>query len=180
MDAARYGRIWELSIRGAHSPDVDGLGPVATSDADGVTVRRFERTPETVLTDFASSLPAAKVDGAHATLELTEVGFAPHRCVQVTPVVGHPTRITFPQAQLGTTLVGYVGLADVFTRREIRLPGQLSVEVDGKTIAIARFGVDDGWVGFSATTTPGVADVVFEARAYGPQRLVCFAAEARR
>jgi hypothetical protein len=180
MDAARYGRIWELSIRGAHSPDVEGLAPVATSDADGVTVRRFERTPPTIVTDFASSLPAAKVDGAHATLELAEVGFAPHRCVQITPVPGHPTRVTFAQVQLGTTLVGYVGLADVFTRREIRLPGQLSVEVGGKTIAIARFGVDDGWVSFEATTSPGVADVVFEARAYGPQRLVCFAAEARR
>ena len=183
MDGARYGRIWELSIRGAHAADVAGLAPVFAGDEDGVTVRRFERTPAVVVTDFASQLAApgmVKSDGAHPTLELAEVGFAPRRCVQVTPVPGHPTRIAFAQVQLGTELVGAVGLADVFTRRDIRAPGQLAVEIGGKVVATVRPGVDDGWVRFAATTTPGLADVAFVASADAPQRLICFAAEARR
>ena len=40
-------------------------------------------------------------DGVRPTLELAEVGFQPHRCVQVTPVPGKPTRVTFHQLQLG-------------------------------------------------------------------------------
>jgi hypothetical protein len=180
MDAARYGRIWELSIRGAHAPDVAGSAPVFEQSIDGVTVRRFERAPAIVTADVASELGAATSDGAHPTLELAEVGFAPHRCVQVTPVPGTPTRVTFHQLQLGATLVGYAGLADVFTRRDIRAPGTLAVEIGGRTVATRTLGIDDGWVRFEAPTTPGAADVTFIAIAAAPQRLICFAAEARK
>jgi hypothetical protein len=178
MDAARYARIWELSIRGAHAPDVAGLAPASEQTIEGVTVRRFERTPAIVVTDFLAQTPQS--DGARPALELAEVGFAPHRCVQVTPVPGKPTRVTFHGVQLGTTLVGYAGLADVFTRRDIRAPGQLAVELAGKPIATAELGVDDGWVRFEAPTTPGTSDVTFVASADAPQRQICFAAEARK
>jgi hypothetical protein len=178
MDTARYGRIWEVSIRGAHVNDVN-IAPAFEQSIDGVTVRRFERTPAIVVTDFASAL--ATSDGAqHASLELAEVGFAPHRCVQVIPVPGKPTRVTFHAAQLGATLVGYVGLADVFTRRDIRAPGELAVEIDGARVADVHPGVDDGWVRFETPTTAGPHDVVFIASATAPQRLICFAAEARQ
>ena len=100
--------------------------------------------------------------------------------MQVTPAPGKPTRVTFRQLQLGTTLVGYAGLADVFTRRDIRAPGELAVEIAGKPVASLRLGVDDGWVRFEAPTTPGVGDVTFVASADAPQRQICFAAEARR
>ena len=178
MDAARYGRIWEVSIRGARARDVTGLSPVVEQSIDGVTVRRFERAPAIVVTDFANA-PATS-DGVHPTLELAEVGFAPHRCMQVIPIPGSPTRVTFHAAQLGATLVGYVGLADVFTRRDIRAPGELAVEIDGVRVADVHPGVDDGWVRFEAPTTTGAHDVVFTASATTPQRLICFAAEARQ
>jgi hypothetical protein len=180
MDAARYGRIWELSIRGAHAPDVAGLAPVTAAEIEGVTIRGYERAPAIVVSDVASQLASAQSDGAHPTLELAEVGFAPHRCVQVTPTPGKPTRVTFHQLQLGTTLVGYAGLADVFTRRDIRAPGELAVEIAGKPVATVRLGVDDGWVRFEAPTTPGAGDVVFVASADAAQRQICFAAEARQ
>jgi hypothetical protein len=180
MDAARFGRIWELSIRGAHAPDVAGLAPASSQEIEGVTVRRYERAPAIIVSDVASQLASAQSDGAHPTLELAEVGFAPHRCVQVTPVPGKPTRVTFHQLQLGTMLVGYAGLADVFTRRDIRAPGQLAVEIAGKPVAAVRLGVDDGWVRFEAPTTPGAVDVAFVASADSPQRQICFAAEARQ
>lgn len=184
MDAAKYGRIWELSIRGARHPDVAGLTPVeiVRRERGGVELRRYERTPVTVLADVRELLPTARTEGGGRgpTLELAEVGFAPRRCVQVVPSPGKPVRITFPQVALGRELVGYVGLADVFTRRDIRAPGQLEVELGGRVIAAARPGVDDGWVRFAAPTTPGTADLTFIVRADAPNRLICFAAETRR
>lgn len=180
MDAARYGRIWELAIRGARSPDTAGLAPVATEDRGGVVVRRYERAPVVVVGDVLERRATATSDGATPTLELTEVGFTPHRCLQVSPLPGTPLRITFPQLPLGRELVGHVGIADVFTRRDVRSPGQLEVELAGKVIASARAGVDDGWVRFAAATTPGPADVTFIARATDAGRRICFAAEARQ
>ena len=119
MDAARYGRIRELSIRGAHGADTAGLTATSAVDADGVTVSLFERTPVTVLADVRTVLPGASTDGGPATLVLAEVGS--RRTVASRPRrSGAPIRVTFPALPLGSSLVGYVGLADVFTRRDIR------------------------------------------------------------
>jgi hypothetical protein len=178
MDAARYGRIWEISIRDARAPETAALTPVATQNVQGITVRRFERTPVTVVSDVRDALATAT--GMRPSLEIAEVGFTPRRCLQMVPSPKSSLRVTFPQLPLGTTLVGYAGLADVFTRRDIRAPGTLAVEIGGKQVASITFGVDDGWVRFEAPTTPGPADVTFVASALAPQRLICFAAEARQ
>lgn len=178
MDAAKYGRIWEVAMRGAHAPEVAGLAP-AESTGDDVTVRRFERTPVTVLADVRELVATARTEGAAKgpTLELAEVGFAPHRCLQVVP--SGTARVTFPAMTLGSELVGYVGIADVFTRRDVRAPATLAVEIGGKQVASVIAGVEDGWVRFATPTTPGPADVTFVIGAKSPMRLVCFAAEAR-
>ena len=180
MDAARYGRIWEVSIRGARAPETHGLTPIAMEELDGIEIRGFVRTPVAVVSDVRDALPTVLTEGMRPTLELAEVGFTPRRCLQITPAPNRPARITFPQLQLGTNLVGYVGLADVFTRRDIRAPGTLAVEINGKPVTEVTAGVDDGWVRFDASTTPGPADVTFVASSTAPQRLICFAAEARR
>ena len=181
MDAARFGRIWEISIRGKRSPDTAGLTPTLTREIEGVTVRFYSRTPAVVLADIREQLATAKVEGpARPTLEIAEVGFAPHRCVQVVPPAKSSVRVTFPAFYLGTRLVGYVGLADVFTRRDVRGPGKLRVEINGREVASVVAGVDDGWVRFEAPTTAGPTDVTFIASADHPQRLICFAAEARQ
>lgn len=180
MDAARYGRIWELAIRGKRSPDTAGLVAKSATAVGDIAVRLYEREPVTVLADVRDLLPSARVEGpARPTLELAEVGFAPHRCIQVVPPAKQPVRLTFPGMPTGTKLVGYAGLADVFTRRSPRGPGKLVVEVDGKPAASARLGVDDGWVRFEAATPRGTADVTFVLFADDPNRLICFAAEAR-
>lgn len=180
MDAARYGRIWELAIRGARSPDTAGLAPVATEDHGGVVVRRYERAPAIVASDVLDRLATVTSDGARPALVLAEVGFAPHRCLQISPAPGLALRITFPQLPLGHTLVGYVGIADVFTRRDVRSPVRLDVELAGRPIASAKAGVDDGWVRFAAETPPGPADLTFVVRASDANRRICFAAEARQ
>ena len=174
MDAAKYPRIWELAIRGARSPDVAGLTPVTSLDVGGIAIRRYERTPVTVRADLRDLLATAVITGGTARVELAEVGFAPHRCIVATPRTSAPMTITFPRVSLGTTLVGYLGIADVFTRRDQRAPAQLVV--NGIRITA---GVDDGWVRFSTPTTPGVGDVTLELSSAAAGRLICVAAEAR-
>lgn len=181
MDAARFARIWEVTIRGAHSADTAGLTPVATTQVGGIEIRRYERAPASVLADLRDRVGTVRVEkGRGPTLELAEVGFAPHRCLQVTPTPDIPMKITFPDVPIGTQLVGYVGIADVFTRREHRAAAQLEVEIGGRTVARARAGVDDGWVRLAGTTTPGTADITVIARSAGQNRLICFAVETRR
>jgi len=180
MDDARYGRIWEVAIEGEQAAELAGLAAVESHEADGVTVRRYERPAATIVSDVRDALGAVVAVGGTPRLELAEVGFRPHRCVQVTPVANKPARLTFPQLALGTELVGYVGIADVFTRRDERSPVRLDVEIAGAKVASVTAGVEDGWVRFRAPTREGAADVTFVASASAPNKLICFAAEARR
>ncbi len=185
MDAAKYARIWEISIRGARAPETAGLHVVGDSDRirvfpPGIHVRSYEQTPVHVLADVRDLLAGARIEGGGAPhRELAEVGFEPHDCIEVTPPAKQPVRITFPGVALGGKLVGYVGIADVFTRRDNRAPGKLAVEIAGQTVASVTPGVEDGWVRFEATTSPGAHDVTFVVSSDTAGRLVCFAAEAR-
>ncbi|MEJ7597183.1 MAG: hypothetical protein WKG01_04670 [Kofleriaceae bacterium] len=180
MDAARYGRIWELSIRGARAPETVGLVAVSTADADGVIVRHFQRAPATVVADVRERVRTAVSEHATPRVELTEVDYEPHRCILFVPRPGQPARMTFPRLPLGTELVGYVGIADATTRRDDRSSVQLAVEIAGKQVATTTAGVEDGWVRFAVPTVPGAADVTFVASAPRPGRQLCFAAETRR
>jgi hypothetical protein len=189
LDAGRYGVIHELSIRGVRAPETRGLSLVWQGELGGVTVRRFEKRPETLVTDLvglAVDRANVRVEGGVARapeVVLAEVGFEPHRCVQVVPAADQAVTLTFANVAVGTALIGGVGLADVFKRRQVRDPIELSVAIDGIEVARVAAGVDSGWVRFRATTTPGVANVTVTARAIGRgsvDRQVCFAAELRR
>jgi hypothetical protein len=186
LDAATYPAIWELSIRGAHAPEVAGLTADTTTRIGGITVRRYRQAARTVVTDLTAAFATARVDGARARgpdRVIAEVGFTPRRCVQIVPAADGEVRLTVADVELGTELAIGVGLADIFTRRDVRNPGELAVAVDGFEVIRVRFGVDDGWVRRTAATRPGRATVTVTARAVGlgaTNRLVCFAAEARR
>ncbi|HTM19370.1 MAG TPA: hypothetical protein VL172_02645, partial [Kofleriaceae bacterium] len=188
MDDARFGRIWELSIRGARGGETAGLEPVYRESFGGVTVRRFERAPAEVVTDFVTA--ADRAERPVARPDLQEVGFAPHRCLAASPGQGKTAVMRWPSIELGSQLVGYFGEADVFTRRENLYPARLEVLVAGHPAADLTVGPDDGWVRFAAPTPPGAAEVVFRATDLTPgdhkrkegerTHILCFAAEARR
>jgi len=188
MDAARYAVIWEISARGARAPDTRGLTADQTRAFGSLTLRRYRQPAVGVVTDFLAEAEARRMTTAGrmsraVRVGLEEVGFEPHRCISVEPAPDQTVRVTFSAVTLGSTLVGYVGLADVFTRRDVREPARLAVEVAGEPATEVTVGVDDGWVRFDAATTPGRADVEFALTALGPrarQRQVCFAAEARQ
>lgn len=184
MDAARYGVVWEVSQGGARAPETAGSELAWSRDFGQLSLRLYRRAPADVLTDFVAAFQTAKSTGGRAQVSLEEVGFAPHRCVRAVPRPDGTIEITYPAVELGRELVGYVGLADVFTRRDIRDPGELIVRIGGAEVARTRAGVDDGWVRFAVTTQPAeAAQVVFVAHAIGKNardRRICFAAEARR
>lgn len=185
MDGARYGVVWEVSLAGARARETAGAELTWGRDlGHGLSLRRYQRTPVEVATDFVAAFPGAKSTGGRAQVSLEEVGFEPHRCVRAVPPPDRTIEISYPSVELGRELVGYVGLADVFTRRDIRDPGELVVTIDGAEVARVRAGVSDGWVRFAVpTAAKSGARVVFAARAVGPRardRRVCFAAEARR
>ena len=184
MDAARYRVVWEVSQGGARAAETAGAERTWSQDFGRLTLSRYQRTPVEVATDFVAAFPGATSSRGRAQVSLEEVGFAPHRCVRAVPAPDGTIEITYPAVELGRELVGYVGLADVFTRRDIREPGELTVTVDDKEVARVRAGVGDGWVRFAAATDPHAgARVVFTARAVGAKardRRICFAAEARR
>lgn len=191
MDDARFPVVWELSIRGASAPESRGREVAFSASIGGVRVRKLTRSPEVVLTDFVKQFETSrrqvKTDGrpvGSARVVLEEVGFTPRRCIRVQPRPDDTVRLTFKDVPLGSSLVGYVGLADAFTRRDIRAPGRLAVSVAGEELVSVDFGVDAGWVRFSADTEAGAhAQVTFAATAVGAgarKRLICFAAEARQ
>lgn len=186
-DAARYAVVWEVVEEGARAPDTAGLTADRTEEFGRLLLRHYRQTPATVVTDFAAALPAATVSGrgkGRPSVRLEEVGFAPHRCVLVVPQPDETVRLTYPSVALGGELVGHVGLADVFTRRDVRDPARLAVSVDGRQVAAVTVGVDDGWVTFRAKTAArATASVEIAATALGPHardRRVCFTLEARR
>lgn len=221
MDAARYPRIWELSIRDAHAPDV--AGRTAVDDRPGpVTVRRYDQPPVDVISDLRTLTPPA------GRVDLVEVGFEPHRCVVVsvppvrpylTPILELLDRVpdvtrmqtvrgwaaVLPELlaaaqlprgdrdgkwiatrmELGGTLAGAFGIADVFTRRDERRDVALRVEIDRRSVLDTSAPIDR-WVPFAVATEPGSHEVRLRLRweaepgELPPAKQVCVAAEARR
>jgi hypothetical protein len=183
MDAARYAVVWEVALGDARAPEVAAIEPAARWRFGPLEVRRIEKAAAEVVTDFVAEAEAGRTEGARAPVSLEEVGLAPHRCIKLVPRPDGSLVVRFPEVELGEALVGHVGLADVFTRRDVRAPGRLHVAVDGDEVAAVEVGVDDGWVRWEAATRPGRATVVFQATAVGKEardRRLCFAAEARR
>jgi hypothetical protein len=184
MDAGRYPVIWEVGFEGARAPETAGLDSERSWEIGSLVVRRYQQKPAELVYDFTSEVGSASIRGpavGRPSRRLEEVGFEPHDCVRAEVRAGGTLEIEYPAARLGTELVGYVGLADIFTRRDIRSPGWLEVRIAGKKVARTRAGIDDGWVRFAATTEPSAAaTVTFVVEARDPRRLVCFAAEARQ
>ena len=186
MDASGYGRIWELGVGGARAPETAGAQIEHTRSFGPIDVRAYVQTPALVATDFTADWKRAVVGGqmqGRPNLSLQEVGFEPHRCVKVVPKPNQTVTMRYESVRLGSEIVAYVGLADVFTRRDVRSPGRMEIFVNDAMVASATATVDNGWQRVVAPTTNGQASVEFRFTAVGEgarDRRICFAAEARQ
>lgn len=177
MDAAPYARLWEVSIRGARAPETKdaALGKAVFEQSFGpVRVRRFDRT----------SPPPVVTWSLHARADVYEVAHEPHRCMKMPP---GPWR-EHKGVTLGSELVIYAGIADVWSRRDNEAFARVRVLVDGNEVASASIGNDSGWFALPAiATTPGPHDVQFDVtldkERGNPAKAkldVCIAAESRQ
>jgi hypothetical protein len=171
MDDARYGRVWEVSIRGAAAPEAAGRRVAAETQLGRVRVRRLEREPAKVVWDL------------RGRAQLLEVDYHARGCAEVRA----PGKLDAGTVALGARLAARAGLIDFRNRRDNFAFALVRVLVDDQEVARASIGSESGWVALpEAATAPGPHHVVFDvgvdpARGGKPAVLdVCLAAEARQ
>ena len=204
MDAARYGRIWEIAQRGARATDTGGATVATTARFGGLTVRRWEKPAATVTFDFLAewhraSMTIVRGDGvevpcvlgaerfqcAGATLgpELLEIDTTLRNGLAVDPVEGATLVLEHNEVPMGRELVVACGLHNVWLRKAGEGRVRMRVLVDGRELGTAIATSASGWAlsRFDTVSLAGrPARVRFEItvdRAYG--RHFGFAAEAR-
>jgi hypothetical protein len=205
MDAARFGRVWEISQRGATSHEAEGR-IVATHEAGGLTVRLVERAASTVTFDFVAGWTQAVVtrrqgrtdtacpragdrfqcpDLAHNFVmpAVLEIGNTLRHALYVQPVAGATVVVEFPAVAMGRELAVASGLHHVWFRKAGEGTVKLAVWIDGKPVGTRVAGNRTGWH-LDKLDTSGwagrTATVRFEVTSAEPfGRHFGFAAEAR-
>jgi hypothetical protein len=174
MDAARYGRIWEIAQRGARSPDTAGANAVETARFGALTVRSWEKPATQVAFDFLAewrkasmsivrgdgvevpcSLRADRFQCAGAALgpELLEIDTTLRNALATDPVEGATLVLDYKDVPLGNEIVVAAGLHNVWLRKAGDGTVRLRVLVDGAELGsvaatsasgFARLRIDTG------------------------------------
>ena len=185
MDAARYGRIWEVSIRGARAPETAGLAPVGDGRARGHRGPPLRaRRRSTVLADVRD----AAGDGAHRGRAARPDARARRGRVRAASL--HPDRADARTSRCGSrsrrsrsapSSSATSGSPTCSRGATSARPGTLEVEIGGRVVASASR---------RASTTAGSGSPPRPRRGRPTSRssrarrrrnrLICFAAEARR
>lgn len=207
LDDERFGRVWEVSQRGARA-DAAARGAVAAERRFGaLTVRCVERPAAAVSYDFVARLQDARVSrrapgGAsvdcplagdrfqcpdfafnYVRRQIVEVDTRLRMALLAQPVAQAAVVVEYPAARLGRSLVVATGLSNVWMRKEAQGPVDLRVVVDGVTDQTFTTRNDDGWALHRLDTSARagqVAAVRFEITSPAPRsRHFALAAEAR-
>jgi hypothetical protein len=206
LDDARFGRVWEVSQRGAQA---EARGAVALERRFGaLTVRRLERPAPAVAYDFVARWADARLSRRDARgivtacrnvgdkiqcpdlsfnyvrRQIVEVGQELHQALLAQPVGDATVVVEFPAVPLGRTLEIGTGLHNTWMRKEAHGPVELRVVVGGAVAASLTTRNEDGWKRTSVDTSARAgqtAPVRFEITSPQPYaRHFAFAAEARR
>lgn len=173
MDAERYARLWEVSIRGATAPEAEGAEQLSEQRFGAVRVRQLRQTAPRVTWDSRR----------HG--QVHEVDYRPRDCVMLRlRRAEDEARVRYASVPLGSELHVAVGLADSRARRDNRATARLEVKVDDRPATGALLDADSGWRSLPvAPTRPGRHDVELIASVdhwSGPIRLdLCVAFESR-
>jgi hypothetical protein len=207
LDAARYGRIWVVSQRGARADEALGAGVAAESRHGALVVRRYERRPAAVSYDFLAEWTHARVVRAEpgrgeipcqrvvdrfqcpnisfnfVRPELLEIGTTMHNALYTQPVGGAAVVLEYPGVPLGRELAVGAGLHHVWLRKYGDGTVVLRVLVDGREVGRSEASNRTGWRvdRFDTSGFAGKRGVVrFEITSAKPfSRHFGFAAEAR-
>jgi hypothetical protein len=207
QDDERFGRVWEVSQRGARSAAATP-GDIAQQRRFGaLTVRRIERPAPVVTYDFVARWTDARVSRRGAggavlacplagdRIQCPDIGFnfVRRQLVEVDtrlrvallaqPVAQATVVIEYPAARLGRSLVVATGLHNVWMRKEAAGKVDLRVVIDGVADTTFTTSNDDGWALHRIDTSARVgqsAAVRFEITSPAPYaRHFALAAEAR-
>lgn len=205
MDAARYGRIWEVSQRGSRAADTAGATIAESSRHGALTVRRWEKAAAHVAFDFLAEWHRAKVsvvnpDGAEVPCgaaenrfqclggmvlkpELLEIDFTLRNGLGVEPTELTTLAVEYLDVTLGRELAVASGLHSVWLRKLGDGKVHLRVLIDGRELGAIEATSSSGW-GLKTFDTSALAGqtgkVRFEITVDKPNgRHVGFAAEAR-
>jgi hypothetical protein len=196
MDDERFARVWEVSQRGARSPEGRrGQNLTVRSDRSfgHLRVRLLERAAPAVTYDFVAGWREARVtrrDAAGATWpaalehKIVEVDQRLRLALMTQPVAGGTVVVEFPQARLGRVLAVATGLHDTWARKAARGTVAARVFVGERAVDLPETTDDSGWVETRIDTGAEdgrVVPVRLEITSAAPrERYFAFAAEARR
>ena len=208
MDDARFGRVWEISQRGARAPEGRHRTVALERRFGAVTVRRVERPPAEVTYDFVERWPDARLSRTVAgrpeidcpragdrlqcpdmsfnflRQQIVEVDTTLRRALLVQPVGGATVVVEYPAVTLGRELVVATGLHNVWMRKVARGAVHMRVVVAGTPAAAITTDNESGWQITridSAQYAGREVAVRFEISSPAPYaRHFAFAAEARR
>lgn len=159
MDAMRFGRIWEISQRGARADEVQGQRPVWKERHGALTVSRFERPAAQVTYDFFTQwregrLTVVTTDGReipcplaadrHQCVEgpvflrpqLLEIDTRPRATLSTLPVDGNTTVFDYSEVLMGRELAVGAGLHNVWLRKAGEGVVRVRVLVNGKELGM--------------------------------------------
>ncbi len=167
MDSARYGRIWEISQRGARAVDTAGARRAETSRHGALTVNRWERPAAKVTFDLLAEWHRAEVSmvtpdrvdvpcafaqdrfqclgGGSIKPELLEIDFTLRNALAVDPVERSTLVVAFSDVPLGRELAVAGGLHSVWLRKLGEGKVRLRVLVDGRELGVIEATSQSGW-----------------------------------
>lgn len=166
MDAARYGRIWEIAQRGARAPDTAGASVVESARFGALTIRRWEKPAAKVAFDFLAEwrqaamfmargdggeIPCAlgadrfQCAGAALAPELLEIDTILRNGLATDPVEGATLVLEYKNVPLASEIVVAGGLHNVWLRKAGNGTVRLRVLVDGAELGSTAATNASGW-----------------------------------
>jgi hypothetical protein len=207
LDDARFGRVWEVSQRGARAGEASRGRVISERRVGRLTVRLVERPAAVVGYDFVARWSDARVSrragsGADVDCEnagdriqcpgigynfvrpqIVEVDQRLRRALLAQPVPQATVVVEYPMVRLGRTLVVATGLHNTWMRKEAAGPVDMRVVVGTEADVSFTTRNDAGWVVRSIDTSARagkLAVVRFEITSPEPYaRHFAFAAEVR-
>ncbi len=208
LDDDRFGRVWEVSQRGARASAATPGTPVLERRFGALTVRRIERPAAVVSYDFVARWADARVTRVSAAgtspcrnlgdrvqcpdlaapsvrPQIAEVDTRLRQALVAQATPGGTVVLEYPAVRLGRAIELGTGLHNVWFRKQAQDPVDLRVVVGGgadATVATVRTVNEDGWKRTRIDTTARAGQTVpvrFEVIAPAGARTFAVAAEVR-
>lgn len=167
MDSARFGRVWEISQRGARAPDTAGGRVVAGARHGALSVKLWEKPHERVVFDFVAGWQRAALsvltpdrgelpcwpaqerfqcgEGTSLAPEVLEIDTTLRDGLGVEPHERTTTVLEYPDVPLGHTLAVAAGLHNVWLRKAGDGKVSVRVLVDGRELGALEATSMSGW-----------------------------------